>query len=154
MNIKFEYNNILVVSLLSWLIAQIIKTTIHVIRYRTFDFERLVGAGGMPSSHSAFVCAATVSVARITGTTSSTEFAIMIIIALIVMYDAMGVRRAAGLHAREINRMNKFIEDEFDEDDKFTPPQKQLKEFLGHTPVEVISGAALGIIIALVFPMV
>lgn len=154
MDFKFEYNHILVVSATAWLVAQIIKTVLHVIRYKTFDMERLVGAGGMPSSHSAFVCSAVVSVARIKGTTSCIEFAIILIIALIVMYDAMGVRRAAGLHAREINRMTKFIEDEFDEDDKFTPPQKQLKEFLGHTPVQVISGAILGIIIAMIFPLV
>ncbi len=99
-------------------------------------------------SHSALVCSATVATARLMGVGSS-EFAIMFIFAMVVMYDAMGVRRAAGMHAKEINKMNKILIN--DDDDE---PTKQLKEFLGHTPVEVLAGALLGIMLAMILPVV
>jgi len=149
------YNYVLIASLVSWCSAQILKTIINTISTRKFSAERLVGAGGMPSSHSALVCSATIAVSRKVGITSP-EFAIIFIIALVVMYDAMGVRRAAGLHAKEINKMNKYL-DEYknftDEDNENEEKSSELKEFLGHTPFEVLGGALLGIIIALTVPM-
>mgnify|MGYP000844145885 FL=1 len=144
------YNYVLVSAVASWCGAQIIKTFIHLIKYRTFDPERLFGAGGMPSSHSALVCAATISVARKVGY-DSTEFAIVFLFAVVVMYDAMGVRRAAGLHAKEINKMNKYFENQ--DPNYLDPNYKELKEYLGHTPFEVLGGALLGILIALIVPM-
>ena len=150
MGYKFEYNYVLLTAVVSWFSAQIIKTIIHLIRYRTFNPERLFGAGCMPSSHSALVCSATLAVSRKIGT-NSVEFAVMFILAVVVMYDAMGVRRAAGLHAKEINRINKTIEESAN--DNKQDDYKELKEYLGHTPFEVLGGALLGILISMIVPV-
>ena len=103
-----SYNYVLTAAVISWCAAQIIKTILNFIQTKRFHAERLFGAGGMPSSHSALVCSATVAMCRKCGV-GSPEFAIMFIVAMIVMYDAMGVRRSAGLHAREINRINRIF---------------------------------------------
>ncbi len=162
-----QFNVMLIAAILGWVSAQLLKTIIHVITTKKFSAERIFGAGGMPSSHSATVCALAITASRIYGITSS-EFALSMVLALVVMYDACGVRRAAGLHAREINRMRKIldklddetierldeeidIELDSDENDGVT---KDLKEFLGHTPFQVLCGALLGIIIGMVFPIV
>ena len=153
MGTQFQYNYVLFSAVISWCAAQVIKTMIHLIRYRTFNPERLFGAGGMPSSHSALVCSATLAVARKIGA-GSAEFAIMFIVAVVVMYDAMGVRRAAGLHAKEINKMNKLFENKEETKEEISvKPYKELKEYLGHTPFEVLGGALLGILIALIVPI-
>ncbi|MGN0586250.1 MAG: divergent PAP2 family protein [Oscillospiraceae bacterium] len=158
---KLEYNYVLFTALLSWLAAQIIKTIINLIKTRKFDPERLIGSGGMPSSHSSLVCSATVGVCRQCGL-GSVQFAMMFTFAMVVMYDAMGVRRAAGLHAHEINRMNKIFaikgisSTDYDSDEsgkKQSKKKKELKEYLGHTPFEVLGGALLGILISLIMPM-
>ncbi len=162
-----QFNVMLIAAILGWVSAQLLKTIIHVITTKKFSAERIFGAGGMPSSHSATVCALAITASRIYGITSS-EFALSMVLALVVMYDACGVRRAAGLHAREINRMRKILDklddetierldEEIDieldsgENDGVT---KDLKEFLGHTPFQVLCGALLGIIIGMVFPIV
>lgn len=162
-----QFNVMLIAAILGWVSAQLLKTIIHVITTKKFSAERIFGAGGMPSSHSATVCALAITASRIYGITSS-EFALSMVLALVVMYDACGVRRAAGLHAREINRMRKILDklddetierldEEIDieldsgENDGVT---KDLKEFLGHTPLQVLCGALLGIIIGMVFPIV
>ena len=112
----------------------------------------------MPSSHSALVCSATIAVCRECGF-GSPEFAMMFIIAMVVMYDAMGVRRSAGLHAREINRINRIFAvkgiklNEEASEQKPEKKKKELKEYLGHTPFEVLGGALLGILIAMAMPM-
>ncbi|MBR6478001.1 MAG: divergent PAP2 family protein [Lachnospiraceae bacterium] len=128
-----------------WLVAQILKTLIHMFFTKKFVAERLVGSGGMPSSHSATVCALTTA-ACIQFGAHSFEFAISLILALIVMYDAMGVRRETGIQAKLINEMM----DAFAEmgKDNLSPDEK-LKEFVGHTPLQVLAGAILGILIAL-----
>lgn len=142
-------NYILSVALISWLCAQVCKTIINYILSGKFDAERLYGAGGMPSSHSALVCALFIATAKKLGVTSP-EFAFAFILAAIVMYDAMGVRRSAGEHAK---LLNKLLSDWLPDDDN-TPPQiKKLKEKLGHTPFEVLSGALLGILIAVIIPV-
>lgn len=151
-----SYNYVLVTAMIAWCTAQIIKTILHFIQTKTFDPERLFGAGGMPSSHSALVCSATIAMCRKCGFGSS-EFALMFILAMIVMYDAMGVRRSAGLHAREINRINRIftikgITSE-ENNEQTGKKKKELKEYLGHTPFEVLGGALLGILIALIVPM-
>lgn len=147
---KLEYNYVLFVAIISWVAAQIIKTLINAIKYKKVNPERLFGAGGMPSSHSSFVCSALVAIARQDGI-GSTNFALIFIISVVVMYDAMGVRRAAGQHAQELNRIRKIIFDK----STITPDEKikEFKEYLGHTPFEVLGGAMLGIIISLVVPM-
>ena len=151
-----SYNYVLVTAMVAWCTAQIIKTILHLIQTKTFDPERLFGAGGMPSSHSSLVCSATIAMCRKCGFGSS-EFALMFILAMIVMYDAMGVRRSAGLHAREINRINRIftikgITSE-ENNEQTGKKKKELKEYLGHTPFEVLGGALLGILIALIVPM-
>ncbi len=149
-----NYNYILYSAIISWFFAQVIKALLNFFITKKFSAERLIGAGGMPSSHSAFVCSAAVATFRICGL-SSPEFAIILIVALIVLYDAMGVRHAAGLHAKEINRINKAFNEHVNSDDNIIikNKSKELKEFLGHTPYEVLGGALLGIIIALMVPM-
>lgn len=161
-----EYINVvLLVAAISWFSAQVLKTIIYAIKYRTFNPERIWGAGGMPSSHSAFVCSLAIATCRVNGVLS-TEFALAMSFAFIVMYDACGVRREAGQHAREINRLRRIvdklddeivekldeevdIESDTDEDEEL----KDLKEFLGHTPIQVMCGALLGIIIGIAFPI-
>lgn len=153
--ISNNYNYILFSGIIAWFSAQTLKTIINFIITRKFNAERLIGAGGMPSSHSALVCSATVASSRQLGL-ASPEFAMFFIISIIVMYDAMGVRRAAGLHAKEINKMNRLIEENaeiFEDDSEIENKSKELKEFLGHTPFQVLGGALLGILIALMVPM-
>ncbi len=161
--LKDYVNVVLLVSILSWMIAQLIKAVIYAIRYKTFKLERLFGSGGMPSSHSSTVCALVITVYRIEGSNSAV-LGLAMIFAMVTMYDAMGVRRAAGLHAKQINRLRHIVEEldeealdkmdeRVDEDEEENPEDtKELKEFLGHTPLEVILGAMLGILIAVVFP--
>ena len=147
---KLFQNYVLNVSLLSWLSAQIFKTLIVLLITHKFVPERLVGAGGMPSAHSASVCSLSIAVARKLGF-ASTEFAITFVLAAIVMYDAMGVRRAAGEHAKVINQLlDKHIPKKNGQEPLFS---KRLKEFLGHTPFEVLCGAVLGIVVALIVPV-
>ena len=133
-------------AILGWAIAQVLKVIIDLFRQRKFHFERFVGSGGMPSSHSSFVVAMTVAIARYEGV-ASTYFAIAVVLSMIVMYDAMGVRRAAGTQARLINWMADNWHDEDETTDAEQLFDKKLKELIGHTPVEVIAGALLGIII-------
>ncbi len=154
-----EYNYVLVTAVLAWFSAQVIKTIINVAKTKKFNAERLIGSGGMPSSHSSLVCSATVAVCRQCGA-GSPEFALMFIIAMIVMYDAMGVRRAAGMHAHVLNSMIKsftvkgisFAGEEEKRKEK-QRKQKELKEYLGHTPFEVLGGAILGVLMAFVVPI-
>lgn len=140
-------NRILLAAVAGWMIAQILKTLIHTFFARQFVAERLVGSGGMPSSHSATVCALTVATCYEYGA-GSFPFAITFIFAIIVMYDAIGVRRETGIQAKLLNDMLKIFEDmgrsEISAHDK-------LKEFVGHTPLQVLIGGLLGILIAVVF---
>ena len=137
------HNVIFVSAALGWLIAQILKTLIYFIINRKFKAERMVGSGGMPSCHSATVCAlATATGMRYGG--GSFEFAITIMLAIIVMYDAMGVRRETGIQAKVLNEMMEL----FTNMGKQMSVEEKLKEFIGHTPLQVLMGAILGIIIA------
>ncbi|MCL2030967.1 MAG: divergent PAP2 family protein [Oscillospiraceae bacterium] len=132
-------NRILNVSIIAFVLAQTLKVLISLVQNRKFDMSRLFGSGGMPSSHSATVCALTVSVGRVSGTHTA-QFAISAVLAIIVMYDALNVRRQAGQHAKILNYI---IENWHDmSPDLF---QRKLKELLGHTPLQVVCGAILGI---------
>ena len=139
-------NRIFLVAASGWIVAQILKTIIHMFVTKKFEAERLVGGGGMPSSHSATVCSFATACCIEYGA-SSFEFAVSLILAIIVMYDAMRVRRETGIQARVLNEIIHFFADmgqsELSTDDK-------LKEFVGHTPLQVLVGALLGIIIALI----
>ena len=104
-NITFIFSNYYIdVAFLAWLIAQVLKTLLAFFLTKEIVWERMVGAGGMPSSHSALVCSLTVALERKLGFTSP-EFAIALVIAAVVMYDAMGVRRAAGEQAKVLNKI-------------------------------------------------
>ena len=138
-------NYIFCVSVISWFVAQVLKTIINLLVTKQLKLERLVGAGGMPSAHSAFVCSLTVATAKQCGL-SSPMFAIAFALAAVVLYDAMGVRRAAGEQAKVLNQLSDLV---FRNTKENYFVVKQLKELLGHTPLEVLAGAILGISIAL-----
>ena len=141
MKALFE-NRILVASFIAWAIAQLTKTMYELIRYRELRLNRLVSSGGMPSSHSALVMGLATATGRIAGFESA-AFAISLVLAVIVMYDAAGVRRAVSLQARILNQM-------IDEAFQGKPfAEKRLRELIGHTPTQVIVGGLLGIGIAL-----
>lgn len=136
-------NRILVASFIAWAIAQLSKTIYELIRYRKLVLSRVVSAGGMPSSHSALVTSLATATGRVTGIESA-AFAISLVLAAIVMYDAAGVRRAVSIQARILNQM---IDEAF-EGKPFA--EKRLRELIGHTPIQVIVGGLLGIGVALI----
>ena len=136
-------NDILLASFWAWLVAQALKTIIYIIVNKNFNPERLLGDGGMPSSHSATVMALVTATAFYYGS-DTFQFAIAAIMALIVMHDAMGVRLETGKQA--INNMMDWFA-EFGSD---LPPEEKLKEFVGHTPTQVFFGALLGIVVVIV----
>lgn len=144
-------NYVIVSSAAAWLAAQIIKTAIHAVK-NGMNFERLVGAGGMPSSHTAMVIATLISIARIEGT-ASPLFGLAAVVSAVVIYDAMNVRHAAGLHARELNTINRLFNFRINEENSGKVTMKDLNEFLGHTPLEVIGGAVVGVAVGLLIPI-
>lgn len=170
-------NYIINVGFTAFLLAQLLKTLFTLIMTKKLVLERLLGAGGMPSSHSAMTMSIAIAMALKTGF-SSPEFGLALAFAVIVMYDAMGVRRAAGEQAKLLNRIVFEIpwfsfakkrpkdededrrdilakEDDEQEEEIVVPLlDKELKEFLGHTPLEVLGGCLLGILVALFMPMV
>ncbi len=165
MNI-FMANPTITVGLISFITAQIIKTALYAIKQKTFNPERITGAGGMPSSHSALVVSVALYLLRLPDIGfSSPIFAMAMLILGIVIYDALSVRYNAGLHGKELNRLRRVIDEMDDEisrlsgeeqkDDKLDEmsDRKEFKEFLGHKPIEVLAGALLGILIAMVFPL-
>ena len=133
---------VLLTALLAALIAQVLKFLLHLIFQRKVDFKIFTTTGGMPSSHSAGVVGLSTTVGIITGF-DSISFAIAMGYAMVVMYDAAGLRRASGKMARCLNK----IMDDFYKHDVQSAGGK-LKELLGHTPVEVFAGAALGVLYA------
>ena len=134
-------NRILIISIFSCFLAQFIK--IFTGKEKRIDFKRIIISGGMPSSHSSFVTSLAMLVGFDKGF-ASTEFAITAVFAIIVMYDASGVRRAVGKQAEILNQIvDDFFHGKFDQ-------HKKLKELVGHTPKEVLFGALLGIIIGIV----
>ncbi|MCD6321539.1 MAG: divergent PAP2 family protein [Clostridiales bacterium] len=131
---------------IAWSTAQALKFFFDFVSSRKIDFRRLVGSGGMPSSHSALV----VSLATVVGASEGIEsatFGLAMAFALVVMYDAAGVRRATGKQAKVLNRMFYHNKDDYHLDE-------ELKELIGHTPVEVIAGALLGLAYGLFFMVV
>ena len=123
--------------------AQILKVFIILVREKRLDLRFFVSTGGMPSAHSAIVCALATAVAMTQGV-GSVAFAITVVLALIVTYDAAGVRQSVGQQAVVLNRIVREL--------RFRRPvtevERDLREFIGHTPFQVIIGAALGILIA------
>lgn len=130
-------NNVLASAAVAWALAQVSKLLITLLRERKLRLSHLVSAGGMPSSHSALVTALATRVGIEQGV-QSTMFAVTVVLAAVVMYDAAGVRRAVSVQARILNRML----EEVIEYQRFS--EKRLRELLGHTPFEVLVGALLG----------
>ncbi len=140
-------NNILLTALVSWLSAQMIKLVINFIREGELDWRLLASPGGMPSGHSATVMSVTISIG-ITQGWDSPLLALAASLAMVVMYDAAGIRRAAGEHAATLNRLiDRFTKGEPHERMLISP--EELKEILGHTPFQVVVGACLGTLIAI-----
>lgn len=138
-------NQIFLTAATGWLLAQLLKTIIHFMLMKEFSAERLVGDGGMPSSHSATVSALATSVALECGM-GSVEFAIAAMFAIVVMHDAMGVRRETGIQAKLLNDIMRIFE-EMGRNEIST--YEKLKEFVGHTPLQVVMGSLLGIVTAI-----
>ncbi len=137
------YNKILWTCLSAWFLAQFLKGIFYFIKEKRVNFKRFAGAGGMPSSHSALVASLATAVGIKMGWDNPIT-AIALIFAVVVMYDAAGVRLAA---SRQAITLNKIIDELFEEGEFH---QERLKEFLGHTPVEVIAGATLGVVMAII----
>ncbi len=131
-------NKILLISFFAWFVAQLIKLVIEIIKVRKIDISLLYSSGGMPSSHSSFVTSLATSVGFTNGF-DSVEFAICFVLSSVVMYDATGVRQEAGKQAEVLNKFLQNIENHGINIDK------NLKELIGHTPIQVIAGATLGI---------
>ena len=141
----FLNNRILVAALVAWAIAQAIKAILYTIVNREFKFERLVGSGGMPSSHAATVCAMTTAVAMQFGL-GSFEFAISFVLTSVVLHDARGVRQEAGKQAVTITAILDHL---IKEGTIIELPEWELKELIGHTPLQVLIGSIMGIGIGL-----
>ena len=143
------FNYPLMSAVLAWFVAQVIKTAIDAYFNKGINWERMTGSGGMPSSHSSTV----VSLAIATGISygvDSTLFAIALIFAIVVMYDATGVRRETGKQAVILNRL--LLDNPFSWTGKEF--EKKLKEYVGHSPFQVLMGAILGILIAVIMAYV
>ncbi|MBI3764721.1 MAG: divergent PAP2 family protein [Chloroflexi bacterium] len=135
------HNQILLAAVGAWFLAQVLKVPIELARTGQANWSLLVGTGGMPSSHSALVCGLATATGIKEGFTSA-PFAVALILATIVSYDAAGIRRAAGKQANVLNQL-------IDELASGHPLRdEELKEILGHSPVEVLGGAIFGIVVS------
>lgn len=144
------HNPILVAPVIGWCVAQVLKVLIHLCMTKTWNWERVVGGGGMPSSHSATVGALATATLLQFGA-SSFEFAMSTVFAIIVMYDAMNVRMETGKQGAILNILikNEDIKAKLDETSKDKWTETILKEYVGHTPSQVLVGLILGIAIGI-----
>ena len=143
MGIISEYKY-LIVPFATWFFIQLFKLIYDLVTTKKFNFKRILGAGGMPSSHSAVVVALSTMIGKAYGVNSAI-FGLSIIFAFVVMYDAAGVRRAAGKQAK---LLNKIVQTPGLSNVEVT---ERLQEVLGHTPTQVFVGAFIGIIVGLIF---
>ncbi len=136
------HNQVVIAALLGWMLGQFLKFPFEYLLNKRWNWGIIFSSGGLPSSHSSLVTAVTLTIGLQEGF-GSAIFALSAAIAMVVIYDAAGVRRQAGIHAERINEiMNHFFE-------SGQLPEKELKEMLGHTPFEVIAGILLGVLISL-----
>ncbi|MFC1845862.1 divergent PAP2 family protein [Chloroflexota bacterium] len=135
------HNKVLIAPIIAWFVAQLLKMLISLVRDRRLDLSYMVSMGGMPSAHSALVCALATSVALVNGVGSS-AFGIAVFFAVIVMYDAAGVRQTV---SNQSNMLNRILDELFKGIPAF---EQRLREFIGHTHFEIMAGAALGILLA------
>ncbi len=137
-------NHIFWAAMAAWFLAQVFKAPIHYFRTRRWDWALLLRAGGMPSSHSALVAATAHAIGLFDGF-GTPLFALAVTLSIIVIYDATGIRRQAGIHAELINRIVQELSSGHLPGHE---TQEQLKEVLGHTPLEALVGTLLGVLIA------
>ena len=142
-------NLILNLAILAWAVAQVIKFVVVLVTEKRLDWRHIVSSGGMPSSHSSFICAATASIGQIYGW-QAPLFSLAAVVALVVMYDACNVRRAAGEQAKVLN----YVMAHWKEMPEELKPKKKLNEHLGHTLPQVLMGALLGTAIGITGPMI
>lgn len=135
----FLTNKWLWIPLITWFLVQIFKFIRELLKNKKMDFRRILGAGGMPSAHTACVSSMATAIGLTEGF-GSPVFALSVVFAFVVMYDAAGVRRAAGKQARVLNQI-------IESDGKNINIQEKLVEFLGHTPMEVFCGAVTGVVL-------
>ena len=141
--VELLQNRVLIAAVAAWVVGQFLKFPLEYILNKRWNWGIMFSSGGLPSSHSALVTAVALSIGFQDGFDTSI-FALAVAIGMIVIYDAAGVRRQAGIHAERINEiMKNFIESRHF-------PEEDLKEMLGHTPFEVITGVLLGVLISLV----
>lgn len=140
--IEFSKNYVVYAVLLAWLFAQILKVLLGIVREKRFNFMWFVGTGGMPSSHAAGVSALATSIGLYAGF-NTPVFAMSLLFTIVVLFDAQGVRRASGKQA-EI--LNKILDDIYW---RKKIQEDRLKELLGHTPIEILAGVAIGIFMSL-----
>jgi len=141
-------NKILISGMCGWTVAQVLKMIIHSVVTKDLSIERLFGDGGMPSGHSATVSAMATATYIIYGP-GSFEFAVTVMLAIIVMHDAMGVRLETSKQAVVINQMVDLIRNM----GKKIDLEEKLKEFVGHTPIQVVAGSLLGILVGVLINM-
>ena len=134
-------NRVIQAAALAWAAAQMLKVLLTLAISRRFDRSRVFGSGGMPSSHSAMACAMLMTIGYREGFASSI-FALAFCFAGVVMYDAAGVRRSTGRNAAVINQLMDVLSG-----DGYTFDEQRLKELVGHTPIQVLAGALLGMLI-------
>ena len=134
-------NRVIQAAALAWAVAQALKVMLTLAISRRFDKSRVLGSGGMPSSHSAMACAMLMTIGYREGFSSSI-FALAFCFSGVVMYDAAGVRRSTGRNAQVINQLMDMLSG-----NGYTFDEKRLKELVGHTPIQVLAGALLGTLI-------
>jgi uncharacterized protein len=136
------HNQVLIIAACTWIITQIIKTIVILVQEKRLDWNYMISSGGMPSAHSATVCSLATSIAMTQGM-GTVYFSIAAILAIIVMYDAAGVRQSVGKHSAFLNRLVKELSF------KTTPSEREedFREFIGHTPFQVLIGALLGVFV-------
>jgi uncharacterized protein len=136
------HNQVLIIAACSWVIAQAIKTAVILFQEKRLDWNYMISSGGMPSAHTATVCSLATSIAMTQGM-GSVFFAIAVILAIIVMYDAAGVRQSVGKHSAFLNRLIRELSF------KTTPNEREedFREFVGHTPFQVLIGALVGVVV-------
>jgi acid phosphatase family membrane protein YuiD len=138
----FIHNQTLILAGITWVIAQAIKTGVILFQQKRLDWNYMISSGGMPSAHSATVCSLATSIAMTEGM-GSVYFSIAVVLAIIVMYDAAGVRQSVGEHSAFLNRLIKELSFKTTRSER----EEDFREFIGHTPFQVLIGALLGIII-------
>ncbi|MBE6667542.1 MAG: divergent PAP2 family protein [Ruminococcaceae bacterium] len=150
----FTGNYMLISGIFGWFIAQVIKIIINLCVFKKFDIKLMFANGGMPSSHSATVVALSTAAAISYGL-GSAQFAISAILSVIVINDALGVRQQAGKQAKVINLMvGKIFKNDEAHGDSESGVGEKLKELVGHTPIQVVLGALLGLTVAIVYALI